>query len=677
MRVRSVARRTLATMASTARGANPRANAVVLLYHSVHETLPYASVRPDVFSQHLEWLVTNCELVDYEAIARSTFPQEPDRPVVAITFDDGFEDNHRVVLPQLIDAGITATFFATTGLIESNLAVIDRFARLHGVNRELITGMDWAQLEDLRDAGMMIGAHTVSHPNLAVLPPELVLRELEWSKQILEDRLEVPVVHMAYPFGKPKHNFNRRVIGLAQVSGYASAAAVLFRAVQQSDSSYVIPRISVTGDDVDSLRQKVYGAWDLVGMWQEKAPRFLSAAVSPERTFRTELSLLSPISRQAGGPSAPVDGDRNAVGRLTIWPPLAFTDVAATGSALPVFPLDQPNVAFYRRARQGLWHGVRALGLTPGDEILVPTYHQGSEIEAFVRAGLVLRYYEVDDMLQPVERDLDRLVGPRTRALHLIHFWGFPALPDRWRKWCDGRGLFLVEDGAQALLARSAGRPVGSFGDLAVFCLYKSFGLPDGAAVICKADLTGTFSKASSGVSAALRRVGSSFAQQSVALSGLYRSLGRGDAVRRGFGEFLPGELELDDPNAPPSRATTMMLRRVVDRAAAVRRRHNFLFLRSRLEPRMPRALSELVPGAVPIAFPVESKDAERLQRALYEFGIDAGRLWPTWHPTLSPESHPIADYFRSSVVAVPCHQELREQDLQHIADAVLRIETG
>ena len=99
---------------------------------------------------------------------------------------------------------------------------------------------------------------------------------------------------------------------------------------------------------------------------------------------------------------------------------------------------------------------------------------------------------------------------------------GFPVDPPRWRAWCDRHGLLLIEDAAQAWLATWDGLPVGSFGDLAVFCLYKTFGVPDGAAALCpRAALPAPTSRPRSGLGQAVRRTGAWLAQRSPALSGL------------------------------------------------------------------------------------------------------------------------------------------------------------
>ena len=134
----------------------------------------------------------------------------------------------------------------------------------------------------------------------------------------------------------------------------------------------------------------------------------------------------------------------------------------------PAFPLGAPGCLLLRKARQALYFGIQSLDLRPGDEILLPAYHHGSEVEAFRRTGLTCRFYDVDPTLRPAARTLDELIGPRTQALYLIHYLGFPQDAPGWLQWCRERGLLLIEDAAQAWLASVQGRPLGSFGDLAI-----------------------------------------------------------------------------------------------------------------------------------------------------------------------------------------------------------------
>ena len=308
--------------------------------------------------------------------------------------------------------------------------------------------------------------------------------------------------------------------------------------------------------------------------------------------------------------------------------------------------------------------------MKPGDEILVPGYHQGAEIEAFHRYGLKCRFYGVDERLAPRQEHLDRLLGSSTRALHIIHYWGFPQDVARWRRWCDAHGLFLVEDGAQALLASSGGFPVGTESDLAVFCLYKSFGLPDGAAAICRVDLPAPHGARNLGLGGFTRRLGSALSARS-RMAALIRSrlIPEREAARE-EGEFLPGEIDLGDPGRRPSVLATVLIPRIVSQTAATRRRTNYERLLRDLGGRVPQPFRRLPAGAVPIAFPLETTDATRGLSALRSLGISAGILWPTRHSLVPVGDWWASDHFRAHVIALPVHQELAPADLDRIVDS-------
>ena len=121
--------------------------------------------------------------------------------------------------------------------------------------------------------------------------------------------------------------------------------------------------------------------------------------------------------------------------RLTATPPLPPGVYRRPPIVPNPFPLSEEQCRLFARARHGLWHAVRVLGLQAGDEVLVPAYHHGSEIEALTQAGLLCRFYGSGSRLEPDEADLAELIGPRTRALYLIHYLGFPQDVRHWRAW--------------------------------------------------------------------------------------------------------------------------------------------------------------------------------------------------------------------------------------------------
>lgn len=351
---------------------------------------------------------------------------------------------------------------------------------------------------------------------------------------------------------------------------------------------------------------------------------------------------------------------------LSMMPPLPFAPYVRWPARKLPFPLEEPGCRLFSLARQGLFKGIEALGLEPGDEILVPAYHHGSEVEALVRAGMVCRFYEGKQRLEPDEEELEALLGPRVRALHLIHYLGLPQDAARWRAWCDEHDLLLIEDAAQAWLSFRHGEPVGSHGDLSIFCLYKTFGLPDGAAVISKSPPKSPRLGRATGIDRAASRHGLYLAQR----WGWFAELSR--RVRRA-GNHDPGrDFELGDPGRPPDNITRFLLPRTAYPAAQGARAANYAFLLEHLGRFVPEPFEHLPVGASPFAFPVQTDRKEGLLDQLARQGIAPVNFWAIPHPCLPTANFPRAAALRMSTVVLPVHQELGLRDLERIVDVVL-----
>lgn len=346
---------------------------------------------------------------------------------------------------------------------------------------------------------------------------------------------------------------------------------------------------------------------------------------------------------------------------LDIWPPASARSNVPQAGRLP-FPLAAPSCALFARARHGLWVGTRRLGLGAGDVVLAPAYHHGSEIEALARAGVACRFYGRGTDLAPDPAELEELVDPRVRALLLVHYLGFPQDAARWRAWCDERELLLLEDAAQGWLGSGGGAPLGSSGHLAIFCLYKAVGVPDGAAVVVDA--------ATPPVPPPNRPRGVAFAVR--ALAG--RAAHRLAAVLSSPAPYVAQrDFALGDPTRPPSPASLALLPRLAGPDVPERRRANYTRLLGELGDLVPTPFGHLPDGASPMVFPVhapgDDKSAllERLERA----GIDALDFWSVPHPSLPVDQFPEVAARRRVTVGLPVHQALGPDDLDRIARAV------
>ena len=121
----------------------------------------------------------------------------------------------------------------------------------------------------------------------------------------------------------------------------------------------------------------------------------------------------------------------------------------------------------------------------------------------------------------------------------------------------------------------------------------------------------------------------------------------------------------------PPSRATLLALRRVVDPAVADRRRANYELLLDRLGDRVAPPFRALAAGACPLVLPIAADDKPALLRRLRADGIRALDLWSVPHPSLEQDRFPRSAELRRTLIGLPVHQELRRSDLERIAAAV------
>ena len=125
-------------------------------------------------------------------------------------------------------------------------------------------------------------------------------------------------------------------------------------------------------------------------------------------------------------------------------------------------------------ATAALWMLVKAFGARPGDEVLVPSHTAFPTVEAICFAGATPVFVDVDESFTVDVRDAAAKVTPRTVGFVPVHLYGHPADLPAIQALCAERGMWLLEDCAQAHGAEWQGRKVGGFGRAAAFSFYPS-----------------------------------------------------------------------------------------------------------------------------------------------------------------------------------------------------------
>lgn len=132
---------------------------------------------------------------------------------------------------------------------------------------------------------------------------------------------------------------------------------------------------------------------------------------------------------------------------------------------------------------------LEALGIGPGDEVIVPTFTYIASVNTIIQTGAKPVFVDsLDSTWQIDPEDVKRKITPKTKAVMVVHLYGLPCDMDAIAAICEEHKLLLVEDCAEAFGSRYKGRHVGTFGDVATFSFFgnKTITTGEGGMVVAK-----------------------------------------------------------------------------------------------------------------------------------------------------------------------------------------------
>jgi len=212
---------------------------VTLMYHSVRPGRGAAdwtwAVSQQRFEEQMDLLQKNGwrTFTVSELAGPGPFPEKS----VAITFDDGYQDNYQAFM-SLARRGMRGTLFMVSRDVGGR-------AGWQGEGGSGMPMLDKTQLREMLAAGMEVGCHSRSHPRLTEVDDARLHDEVSGARDELQDQIDTGVTSFAYPYG----DYDDRVVEAVRQAGYSAACVTRSGCGRVDDDPLRLRRIAVFAED--------------------------------------------------------------------------------------------------------------------------------------------------------------------------------------------------------------------------------------------------------------------------------------------------------------------------------------------------------------------------------------------------------------------------------------------
>ncbi|MCG3110742.1 MAG: polysaccharide deacetylase family protein [Candidatus Manganitrophus sp. SB1] len=215
----------------------------ILCFHRVNNNEPHPdplTVRVDVFDRLMQIVRREYNPISLQTLIERVKKGEPFEPnTVAITFDDGYKDNFLNAAPILKKYALPATFFVTSGYIDTER--VFPWDEESPVKHPLMT---WDEVRELAWMGFEIGGHTVNHVDLGTASIETAREEVVGCKEKIEKEIGQRINAFAFPFGRADA-IRDDVLDIVRAAGFDCCCSDYGGKVTTGSDRYNLERVSM------------------------------------------------------------------------------------------------------------------------------------------------------------------------------------------------------------------------------------------------------------------------------------------------------------------------------------------------------------------------------------------------------------------------------------------------
>jgi len=357
--------------------------------------------------------------------------------------------------------------------------------------------------------------------------------------------------------------------------------------------------------------------------------------------------------------------------------------------------VSQGNCYSTINARSALKIGIHLLGLSRGDEVLLPAYHCPVMVYPLINSGLVPVFYKIFPDCSADLKDITSKKTSKTKAVISIHYFGFPNNISEVQKYCRKENIFLIEDCAHAFFGKIDKSPIGSWGDIAIASLWKFFPICDGGFLILQNKKIG-------------KRVHTRHAEISFQVKSAINTMEMGNdsgvlkelfQMKDKIWSIMKSKLMVPDPihnykNKDQQKFEDACVFKNVEhtyknwkipwfsywiytisnqRKIIVKRRYNYSILNQEIKKMsgIKPLFTSLPSNVVPYNFPVILENPDKIVNKLREKNINISRFGNVLWEGMPENICKISSDYSTSCIQLPIHQSLSHRDIMFMVDVL------
>ncbi len=327
------------------------------------------------------------------------------------------------------------------------------------------------------------------------------------------------------------------------------------------------------------------------------------------------------------------------------------------------------NHVFLSTGRCAIKLAIKTIGINSKNEILLPSYLcPEGVLSPFQEENINIKFYKIKEDLSIDVSDIESKISNNTKALFIIHYFGFPQPIEEISELSRSKNIFLIEDCAHAFLSKYRGKLMGSFGDLSLFTYRKTLPVPEGASLIYN------------NPSLSLMHIDKKFG----IIHPLYLAMETSSLILEDFHSYfdliayLSGGLSYVSKRlmniyykpAYPSYLSQSLIRKFDLDELISRKRENFRYLLENLDiENITPLYTELPDGVCPLWFPILTNKRDYLQKKLRNKGIFTSIFWKLPNVISKREFH-ISWKISNRILSIPIGS-VRTVDMSYVVNCL------